>query len=177
MEPFDSIVVSSSLTQIGSDLTPLSESRQKFLCFALGSQERGLLPLEQIAEVLSVTIADILPVPEMPNCVLGIHNWRGKMLWLVDLNYLLDYPPLSPPEQSEALMAMVIQINGQSMGLVVQSVLDIELYDPIQIQPASADLFPPRLLPFLLGYLPSANGLVFDSEAIARCPLWQVHQN
>ena len=177
MELFDSIVMSSSLTQIDSDLTPLSESRQKFLCFALGSQERGLLPLEQIAEVLSVSVADILPVPEMPNCVLGIHNWRGKMLWLVDLNYLLDYPPLSPPEQSEALMAMVIQINGQSMGLVVQYVLDIELYDPIQIQPASADLFPARLLPFLLGYLPSANALVFDSEAIARCPLWQIHQN
>lgn len=177
MELFDSIVMPSSLTQIDSDLTPLSESQQKFLCFALGSQERGLLPLEQIAEVVSITIADILPVPEMPNCVLGIHNWRGKMLWLVDLNYLLDYPPLSPLEQSEALMAMVIQINGQSMGLVVQYVLDIELYDPIQIQPASADLFPPRLLPFLLGYLLSANALVFDSEAIARCPLWQVHQN
>lgn len=176
MQPFDSIVISSSLTQLNS-VTPLSESRQKFLRFALGFQERGLLPLEQIAEVLSVTIADILPVPEMPSCVLGIYNWRGKMLWLVDLNHLLDYPPLSPPEQSVALMVMVIQINGQSIGLVVQYVKDIELYDPVHIQPATADLFPAKLLSFILGYLPSANGLVLDSLAIARCPLWQFHRS
>lgn len=176
MEPFDSIVISSSLTQLSPDLTPQSESRQKFLRFALDSGERGLLPLEQIAEVIGVTIAEILPVPEMPSCVLGIYNWRGKMLWLIDLNYLLDYPSLSP-EPSEALTAMVIQVNGQSMGLVVQYVLDIELHDPTQIQPATADLFSSRVQPFLQGYLPSANGVVFDSVAIAHCPLWQFHRS
>lgn len=178
MESFNRLETTSSLSQLSDDLTNLSvQHHQKFLRFALGSQDRGLLPLEQIAEVLSVTIGEILPLPQMPSCVLGIYNWRGKMLWLIDLNNLVDYPPLRSPARESPLMAMVIQINGQSMGLVVQYVKDIELYDPEQFQKASIDVFPPRLLPFVKGYLPSANGIVLDTQAIARYPLWQIHQS
>lgn len=177
MESFNPLVTASSLSQLSEDLTHLSEQRQKFLRFALGSQDRGLLPLEQVVEVLSVSIGDILPLPQMPSCVLGIYNWRGKMLWLIDLNHLVDYPALRSPSGKSPLMAMVIQINGQSMGLVVQYVKDIELYDPEQLQKANVDVFPPRLLPFVKGYLASANGIVLDTEAIARYPLWQVYQS
>jgi chemotaxis signal transduction protein len=176
MEPLAPLITTTSLTQLTSQ--PFLEvSGQKFLRFALGSQDRGLLPLEAIAEVLNVIVADILPVPEMPSCVLGIYNWRGKMLWLVDLNHLVDYPPLIQLGTAlEPVIAMVIQMNGQSIGLVVQSVKDIELHDATQLQKAPVGLFPPRLLSFVKGYLLNANGLVFDTEAIARCPMWQVHR-
>lgn len=177
MESFNPLVTTNSLSQLTNDLT-LSQNSQKFLRFALGFQDRGLLPLEQIAEVLSVSIVDILPVPEMPSCVLGIYNWRGKMLWLIDLNHLIDYPPLrSQHKHAEPPMAIVIQINGQSMGLVVPYVKDIELHNPDQLQRASNEVFSPRLLPFVKGYLPGANGIVLDTQAIARCPLWQVHRS
>lgn len=176
MESFNPLVTTSSLSQLTDDLT-MSEHDQKFLRFALGSQDRGLLPLEQVAEVLSVSIGEILPVPQMPSCVLGIYNWRGKMLWLIDLNHLVDYPAKRSPARESPLMSIVIQLNGQSMGLVVQDVKDIELHDPEQLQKASVDVFPPRLLPFVKGYLPSANGIVLDTQAIAGYPLWQVHQS
>lgn len=152
------------------------ESDQKFLRFALGSEDRGMVSLEQIVEVISLTSADILPVPEMPNCVLGIYNWRGKMLWLIDLNHLVDYPPLLPLDRQTPLMAMVIEIKGHSIGLVVEYVHDIELHDVQQLQPATADVFPSRLLPFVAGYLPDSNGIVLNTQAIALCPLWQIHR-
>ncbi len=175
--PIDSVVTINSLNMLTKD-PPLLESGQKFLRFSLGSQDSGLLPLEQISEVLNVTVADILPVPEMPSCVLGIYNWRGTMLWLVDLEHLVDCPPLSRQGRGLAsLMAMVIQVDGQSVGLVVQYVNDIELHDAEQLQSAAAGLFPPRLLPFVKGYLPGANGTVLDTEAIARSPMWQVHRS
>lgn len=177
MEPFDSLVISTNLTDLNSDTLLGEETRQKFLGFSLGSEDKGLLALEQLAEVLSVAVADILPVPEMPGCVLGIYNWRGTMLWLIDLSHLLDYPPLLQLQrESESLMVIVIQMNGQAMGLVVQHVNDIELHAPANIQPATVDLFPPGLLPFIKGYLPSAHSTVLDPAAIARCPLWQVHR-
>jgi chemotaxis signal transduction protein len=71
---------------------------------------------------------------------------------------------------------MVIQVDGHSVGLGVQYVNDIEWHDAEQLQPAATGLFPPGLLPFVKGYLPGANGTVLDSEAIARCPMWQVHR-
>lgn len=177
MEPFDSLGTNNSLARLTADSSG-EESHYKFLRFALGSQDSGLLPLEQISEVLSFTPTEILPVPEMPSCVLGIYNWRGKMLWLIDLNSLIDYPPfVHGGRESEPLTAMVIQMNSQSMGLVVQCVNDIERHDATQIQNATAGLFPPKLLQFVKGYLPSANSTVLDAEAIARFPLWQLHRS
>ena len=174
MEHLDSLVLNTTLTQLDFD-TPLGEeTSQKFLRFSIGSEDSGLLPLEQLAEILNISVVDILPIPEMPSCVLGISNWRGKMLWLIDLDHLIDYS-LSQL-QGQSLMVIVIQINGQSLGLVVQHVNDIELHDPAHIQPAAVGLFPPGLLPFVEGYLPSASGIVLDTAAIARCPLWQVHR-
>lgn len=176
MEPLDLPIATNSPIALTSEPF-LAASGQKFLRFALGSHDKGLLPLDAIAEVINVTVADILPVPEMPSCVLGIYNWRGKMLWLVDLNHLVDYRPLLQPGTTlESVMAMVIQMNGQSIGLVVQLVKDIELHDATQLQKAPVGLFPPRLLSFVKGYLLNADGLVFDTEAIARCPMWQVHR-
>lgn len=173
MELLDPLATMSSLPP---DAVP-SSSQQKFLRCRLGSQDSGLLALIHVAEVIQITVAEILPVPAMPECVLGICNWRGKMLWLVDLNLFLDYPPLVGSEiASETLTAIVIQIEGQSMGLVVSQVQDIEWHDPRQIQPATASLFAAKTLPFLHGYLPHADAVVLDPEAIARCPMWQLHR-
>ena len=177
MDQLSSLVTTNSPDWLTSEAPPQEESCQKFLRFSLGSADSGLLPIEQISEVLSVNVADILPVPEMPSCVMGIYNWRGKMLWLIDLNHLVDYPSLSAQGgELRSLMAMVIEINGQYLGLMVQQVIEIELHNAEQLQPADVGLFPPKLLPFVKGYLAGANGTVLDPEAIARFPLWQVHR-
>lgn len=165
------------------NLDPLPpETGERLLRFPLGVKDTALLPLEQIAEIIRVNVGEILPVPEMPTCVLGICNWRGEMLWLIDLNYLLGYPSLLLPASAFAI-AMVIQFSAQvggdrkqPLGLVVHHVNDIELQDLQQLQPAAPGLFPPRLLPFILGSLPGDQGMVLDINAIANCPLWQIYQ-
>jgi positive phototaxis protein PixI len=158
--------------------TPISpESGERLLRFPLGREDSALLPLEQIAEIIRVNVAEILPVPEMPSCILGICNWRGTMLWLIDLNHLVGYPPLF--QQQEVLstsMTMVIQAKDQTVGLVVQQVKDIELHELQQLQPATPGILPSKLLPFALGVLPKGNGPVLDVRAILQCPLWQIHR-
>jgi positive phototaxis protein PixI len=66
--------VSSTATSLDLlTLDPLPpETRQRLLRFPLGLEDSALLPLEQIAEIIRVNVAEILPVPEMPSCVLGI---------------------------------------------------------------------------------------------------------
>ncbi|NEP57876.1 MAG: chemotaxis protein CheW [Symploca sp. SIO2G7] len=168
--------------QTATSLDPLNleplppENRQRLLRFPLGIEESALLPLEEIAEILRVNTAEILPVPEMPSCVLGICNWRGKMLWLVDLNHLIGGKPLLLPETVVAsAVAMVVQVHEKFLGLVVQQVNDIELHELQRLQPAVPGLFPSRLLPFVLGALPGGNGMVLDVKAITQCPLWHIH--
>lgn len=152
------------------------ETRQRLLRFPLDEQDSALLPLDQIAEIIRVNVAEILPVPEMPSCIFGICNWRGEMLWLVDLNNLLGGLPLSQARQMlTSAVAMVIQVESQFLGLVVQQVNDIELHDLKQLQLAATGLFPPKLSPFVLGALPGDNGIVLDVTAISQCSLWQIH--
>jgi positive phototaxis protein PixI len=162
-----------SLLTLDEPLPP--ENRQRLLRFPLG-KESAMLPLEQIVEILRVNWGEILLVPEMPSCVLGIYNWRGEMLWLVDLNNLIG--GASGPQQRRGVassMVMVVQVNDQSVGLVVPQVNDIELHELQQLQSAGPGLFSPQLLPFVLGALPGGKGTVLDINAIARSPLWQIH--
>lgn len=158
-------------------LEPLPpENRQRFLRFTLG-EDVGLLPLEQITEVFSLETANILPVPEMPACILGICGWRGEMLWLLDFNDFVGYP--SPFQQEvipASLMIIVIQSNQQSIGIGVQQVNDIEFHDPQQLQPVAPGLFPPALLPFVLGTLPGCCDVVLNIQEISQSPLWKKHQ-
>lgn len=173
------LVGSSDLSLDPLILEPLPpETRQRLLRFPLGNQDTALLPLDQITEILRLSVADIVPVPKMPECILGICNWRGEMLWLVDLNQLVGRPPVSwQGLGGSSPIAIAVQVNHRSLGLVVQQFHEIELHELEQLQPATPGLFPPSLLPFVLGYLPGNNGTVLDVKAIAQCPLWQLHRD
>ena len=167
------LIATNSLDALILDPQP-AETRQRLLRFPLGSQDSALLPLEQITEILRIGVADILPVPEMPGCVLGICNWRGDMLWLIDLNDLVSSIPLFELESGVvSLVVVVVQINGQSVGLGLPQVQDIELHDLERLQPVAPGLFSPQLQPFVLGTLPEVDGAVLNLAAIAQCPLWQ----
>ena len=181
MTSLDSALTATSFDLLASDfhseaaLPP--DTRQRLLRFPLGSEDSALLPLEQIVEIFKVNVGEILPVPEMPDRVLGICNWRGEMLWLIDLNHLVGCPSLfRQTPVLEPLVVMVVKVNGQSAGLVVAQVHDIELHDLQQLQPAAPGLFPPKLLPFVLGALRGGNGTVLNVTAITQFPLWQIHQ-
>ncbi|NES25024.1 MAG: chemotaxis protein CheW [Symploca sp. SIO3E6] len=151
-------------------LEPLPpETRQRLLRFPLTKEESGLLPLEKITEILRLNWVEILPVPEMPSCILGIGNWRGEMLWLVDLKELVGCTPLSKSGQMLASpVAIVIEVNNHPLGLVVEQVNDIELHDLQQLQPATAGTFSPKLMPFVLGSLPGVRGIVLNVTAITK---------
>ncbi|NWF60421.1 MAG: chemotaxis protein CheW [Fischerella sp.] len=170
------LIATSSLDTLILDPLP-PETRARLLRFPLGVQDSMLLPLEQIAEILKIDVVEILPVPEMPNCVLGICNWRGEMLWLVDFNSFVGYPSLFQLEPtSTSIAVIVVQIHNQSLGLGVQQVNDIELHDLQQLQSVPVGLFPPDLLPLIRGTLPGCSDAVLDLQDIIHCPLWQKHQ-
>ena len=172
----DSFFLTTSLDSLTLKPSP-PETQRRLLRFPLSYQDSALLPLEQIGEVLRVNVTDILPVPEMPGCVLGICNWRGDMLWLVDLSQLLGYLSLDQQGQvADVLVVLVVQVNEQSIGLVVSQVNDIEYHNLQHLQPAVPGVFPPKLLPFILGSLPEDQGIVLNINAISHYPLWQMHR-
>jgi positive phototaxis protein PixI len=170
---FNSLFTSTSQDPLGLEALPLETNLSKLLRFSLGNDDSGLLPVEHIKEIIKVKLAEILPIPEMPSCVLGICNWRGQMLWLIDLNHLVGYFPLST---DLIPFTIILQVNEQVLGLVVQQVDDIEFHNLQQLQKAAIGLFPPKLLPFVLGAFPE-GGTLLNVVAITECNWWQLHRN
>lgn len=165
-----------TLESLNFELPP-PDTRQRLLRFPLSAQDSGLLPLEEIAEVLKIAVASILPVPGVPEEVLGICNWRGDMVWLIDFNTLLGYTPLlSQVAGLESLIVLVIQAQDKVIGLGVPQFDDIELHDLNHLQPVAPGLFPPQMYPFIAGALPGDQGTVLSGSSIIQCPIWRPSQ-
>jgi positive phototaxis protein PixI len=172
--------------------TEVSQSVQltRFLRVQLGSHGTALLPLVQIKEILKILPNEILPVPDMPACVLGIYNCRGEMLWLVDLTVQLGLQSSLPshsllmPETAyvsrngsgaPSLTAIVIESEEKSGAIVISKLFDIELFNLHELEPPLPQLFPSNLLPFIQGYFPDAEVPVLDVNALLQDPQFQIH--
>ena len=126
---------------------------QKFLQFCLSQNDRALMPVDNISEIVTVRVPEILPVPQMRDCVLGVYNWRGEMLWIVDLGEFLGFASMfGKSTKPQTAITIVIEYQEQTIGFVVPQVLDLEMYNIQQIQAPDSQLFPPNILPFLSGF-------------------------
>ena len=153
---------------------------QKFLRFHFSPSSTALLPLSTIKEVLNIPSTKVHPVPHTAECLLGIHDYRGEILWLVDLGQQLGLTPSTDSlnlniaalgfssttevalSASDILTVIVIQHKEKYLGMVVPKVIDIEMHDAREMQLATEDLFSPQILPFLQGYLIRSSSPVLD---------------
>ena len=161
--------------------TELLQNRkeEQFLRFHLEPDTKIMLPIEQVTEVLKIDVGQIVPIPQMPSWVMGVYNWRGEILWIVDLGHLIG---LNSWYQQEINVtehtAVVLSYKGQSgkskksqtsLGLIMTSVEDIELCNPNLIQSPPASAITSALAPFLRGYWIKPDSqiiLVLDGDAI-----------
>ncbi|MBI4781136.1 MAG: chemotaxis protein CheW [Oscillatoriophycideae cyanobacterium NC_groundwater_1537_Pr4_S-0.65um_50_18] len=151
-----------------------------------------LLSVVQMAEVLTIPIGQIIPISHMPAWVMGVHNWRGEVLWMVDLGHLCGLSPWYEQPSVSAHAAVVLQVRDpkssdaitsaaststpasakkQTLGMVVSQVGEMEWCDPHQIQSLALSSATPEIAQFLRGYWWNVNGdmlAVLDGEAIAQ---------
>jgi positive phototaxis protein PixI len=149
-------MVSAPLNDL-ANLNALEENRgEQFLQFKLLPDMNVLLPLRQMVEVLSVPMGQIVPIPQLPEWIMGIYNWQGQILWLVDLGRLIGLSPVY--EQATAnYNTIVIRHQGKELGLLVNRVEDIEWVNPDSIESPPESETRVELLPFLRGFLFDIN--------------------
>lgn len=152
----------------------------QFLRFQLHPDTKVMLPIRQITEVLKIQFCQIVPIPQMPAWVMGVYNWRGDILWMLDLGHLIGLNSwyqykqnpsnhtaivLSPHREHEANNAKHIHL-----GLVVAQVEDLATCDENAIQSALGSNVSAQLDSFLQGYWLKPDGemvLALNGQAIA----------
>lgn len=149
-----------------------AEEQKRFLRFSLGAGWVGVLALEQMREVIRIRVEDILPIPALAPWVLGIHTWRGDIVWILDLRGLLGLKAISEASDPPiTLSALVLASKDQVLGLGVERVETIEGQDPTALQPLQPGMVPESLASYLNGYFIDTDGkmlLQLDGEVISR---------
>ncbi|AFZ37888.1 CheW protein [Stanieria cyanosphaera PCC 7437] len=164
-----------------SEAMPHQAKQQQFLKFYLEPDTKIMLPVEQITEVLKIDLIQIIPIPEMPAWVMGVHNWRGEILWMLDLGNLIGLNAWYEQENTTPNCTAIVlstktteQIKEQqsektSLGLVVTRVEDIEWCNPDLVQSPPGAAITTEIAPFLRGYWLREDGemiLTLDGNAI-----------
>ncbi|ACX72123.1 MAG: chemotaxis protein CheW [Methanococci archaeon] len=107
----------------------------KIVVFRLGSNEYGL-KVDEVREVLKLHKSDITPLPNAPSYVVGVTNIRGEITPIIDLKGKLGVYE-NPENEKDEKLVMVIEINQQTFGILVDGVNDVMQISQEQITPVS----------------------------------------
>jgi purine-binding chemotaxis protein CheW len=91
----------------------------ELLSFRLGEQEYSV-DIMSVREIRGWTRAT--PLPHSPDFIRGVINLRGTVLPVVDLSSRLGMPPVAGDQRN---VIIVVQVAGQTAGLLVDAVSDI----------------------------------------------------
>jgi positive phototaxis protein PixI len=135
----------------------LSDEDHRFLGFTIGDSLNALIPLVNLQATIKISLAEILPVPQMNSSLLGIINYGGKATWAIDLAHLMGGSGyLQSPEISTG-MGMLFQVENETVALLIDRVGTIETYDLQQCLPIGDAMFTDRVRLFLAGYFIDAE--------------------
>ena len=108
-----------------ADDTPIEDT---YLIFRVGAEEYAV-PVTSVTEI--VRLQKSFAVPDVPNCVRGVINLRGKVIPLVDVRQRFD---LAPAVYSDRTVVVVLEFADTATGLIVDGVSEVVEIPPAQIE-------------------------------------------
>ena len=168
-----------SLTDTDVGMQTSSPNNRPYLKFQLHPDTKVMLPIQQITEVLKIQLGQIMPIPQMPPWVMGVYNWRGDILWMVDLGQLMGLASWYQHQYDRLLHTAIVLSpergtgnNEQKihLGLMVAVIDDLVACDPEIIQGIVDSSLNPPSYRFASGYWLKPSGemiLALDGGEIA----------
>jgi positive phototaxis protein PixI len=140
----------------------------------------ALIEIESVSELIDIPLDRVVPMPHLPPAVKGIYNWRGEILWIVDLamllgvggNYPARYRRIQPTimissaaerdadgspqsygsaRSSTPATATLERRSAKTIGVLVDEIVDIEWCQIDLIRSVLPDRFQPELATGVLG--------------------------
>lgn len=96
-----------------------SEDELQLVTFRLASEEYGL-PITKVQEINR--LLPITKLPQTPSFMEGIINLRGRIIPVIDLRKRFQ---LLITEHNEDTRIIVVEINGQTVGVTVDAVTEV----------------------------------------------------
>jgi len=106
----------------------VQSSMNEFLSFQLG-KEQFALEILKVQEIRGY--GEITKIANTPDYIKGVTNLRGKIVPIIDLRIRLNFKVV---EYDELTVVIILNLKGQNIGIVVDSVSDVILLKHDQIQ-------------------------------------------
>ncbi|MGQ9867220.1 MAG: chemotaxis protein CheW [Pseudanabaenaceae cyanobacterium] len=130
----------------------------------------AMIPMTAVREVVTIAAGQVVPVPNMPSCVLGTANCHNRLYWLVDLPQLLTVRTLDVGGQRYAVV--LVEVKDQALALAVPEIRGITRLEAV-FPPLEA--LPHNLNSYVLGCtLGDPPRYVLNVEAILKSPVLQL---
>jgi twitching motility protein PilI len=138
-----------------------------YLKFQLNQQTAAILTMNHTQEAVILPVDNITPMPNMPACILGLMNWRSRIIWTVDLPRLLNLESLD--NRVRQYNIVVIKVESLILGLVVQEIKGITKFMSDEIRSPIGQVAS-SLVPYLQGCVTQQEEvfLVLDAQAIVN---------
>ena len=108
------------MTNLAEAIDILEDTQKgKFLTFLLGNEVYGI-EITIVIEIIG--LQPITEMPEMPQYMKGIINLRGKVIPIMDVRLRLK---MSGKEYDDRTCIIVVDMNGLSIGLVIDLVCEV----------------------------------------------------
>lgn len=97
----------------------------QLVTFRIGNEEFGI-DIKKVQEINRMI--EITKIPNTPPYIEGVVNLRGKIVPIVSLRTKLGFPEV---ERDKATRIMVVEISGNILGFIVDSVSEVlRIQDP-----------------------------------------------
>ena len=107
-----------------------NEEELQLVVFALAKEEYGL-PITKVQEINRM--APITALPQTPSFVEGVINLRGRIIPVIDLRKRFQLPVLA---QTDDTRIIIVDMDGQTIGVVVDGVNEVVRLSSAQVEPA-----------------------------------------
>ena len=107
-----------------------SQALQQVLCFALAG-EAYALPILKVREIQAQ--ATITRIPKAPPYMPGVINLRGAIVPILELRHRFSLG--AAPDDTRPVI-VIVEVQGRTVGIRVDSVSDVLDLDPGSIRPA-----------------------------------------
>jgi positive phototaxis protein PixI len=138
-----------------------------YLKFQLNQQTAAVLSMRHTQEAVVVPVESVTSMPNMPPCILGLMNWRSRIVWAIDLPRMLNLEALD--NRFRQYNAIIIRVESVVLGLVVQEIKGTTKFMPDDIRSPVGQVAS-SLVPYLRGCVVQQKEilLVLDAQAIVQ---------
>lgn len=163
-------------TRSGSTLavpSTVNLDEKTYLKFRLNAQTPAALAVRAVQEAFILPARQLTAMPDMPAAVLGLTNRRNRVIWVIDLAYLLGLSIFDVTAQHYSLV--LVQVGMIQLGLAVQQIEGMTRLTDEAIQ-APVGQMSVSLLPYLQGCALQQQAqrseilLILNAEAIVQAP-------